>query len=186
MIGTLINDSKKRVEDAFSWNALNQTIVVSTVGGTQNYTLTGSGQRFKVSQVINNTNDYVLRPITSNEMNQYTNFGTQQNGDPYYYTFNGIDSNGDTKVDIYPIPNGVQSLRFDLTIPQAALSNDSDILLVPSDPVIAGAYTVALAERGEDQGLASSEATAMYRAYLGDAIAIENSRHNEYDTWSAV
>ena len=186
LIGTFINDAKKRVEDAYTWNALKQTITVSTVGGTQNYTLTGSGQRFKVLQVINNTNDYELRLITSNDMNQYTNFGTQQNGDPFYYTFNGIDSNGDNNVDIYPIPNGVQSLRFDLIIPQDDLSSDSTMMLIPADPVIFSAYALASAERGEDQGLASSEAIQIARTILGDTIAIEASRHYENDSWSTV
>ena len=39
------------------WQALNQTIVVNTVAGTRNYSITGSGQRFRTHQVLNDTQD---------------------------------------------------------------------------------------------------------------------------------
>ncbi len=186
MIGKLVNDSKRRVEDAFNWNSLKSTLVIPTVNGTSTYSLTGMGQRFKVLSIINDTDDYHLQPISASTMESYRYLGSQTNGEPAYYTFDGVDASGDTKVTVYPTPDSVQSLRFNLIVPQNTLTSESTMILVPSDPVVLGAYTVALAERGEDQGIASSEATMMYRAALGDAISIESSRHCEYDSWSAV
>mgnify|MGYP003349276248 FL=1 len=64
-------------------------------------------------------------------------------------------------------------------MPQVELSNNADILKVPHEPVIFLAYARALAERGEDGGLASSEAAALYRQSLADAIALESGRYSE-------
>jgi len=70
-------------------------------------------------------------------------------------------------------------------IPQIDLSADADILLVPADAVIAGAYARALIERGEDGGLSSGEAYGIYKGILGDLIALEANRSNDID-WVAM
>ena len=46
LIAKFINDAKRQVEDAFSWNALGTTITVTTVANTSSYSLTGAGQKF--------------------------------------------------------------------------------------------------------------------------------------------
>jgi hypothetical protein len=88
-------------------------------------------------------------------------------------------------VDIYPIPDGVYNLRFNIIKPQLPLSANADTLLVPSEPVIFGAVARAIAERGEDGGIGSSEMYAMYTQSLGDAIALESGRYLEEDAWIA-
>ena len=186
LIGKFVNDAKRRVEDAYNWSSLNQTIVLPTVSGTHSYSLTGSGQRFKVSLVINHTNYGEMRNVSYAWMNSQRYLGNPTNSSPYLYAFNGVDASGDTKVDVYPTPDSVYSLRFDLTIPQADLTTGSTVILAPYAPIVQGAYAMALAERGEDQGLASSEAANIYRNTLSDSIAIEASRHCENDCWSAV
>ena len=47
------------------------------------------------------------------------------------------------------------------------------------------AYARALIERGEDGGTASSEAYALFRGMLSDAIALESTRYPE-DNFVAV
>jgi len=66
------------------------------------------------------------------------------------------------------------------------LTADADIVVVPTDPIVAYAYARALAERGEDGGLASSEAMAVYQNTLSDYIALDGMRSNENTTWVAV
>jgi hypothetical protein len=73
-----------------------------------------------------------------------------------------------------------------LYIPQDELTNDTDTILTPKEPIVLGAFARALVERGEDGGLNSSEAYAMYKASLSDAIAIESSRYVEEETWESV
>jgi hypothetical protein len=75
---------------------------------------------------------------------------------------------------------------FNMSVPQVDLVNDADIILVPSDPIVAGAFARALVERGEDGGLSSSEAYGLYKGILADRIALEQTRSPEYDVWEAV
>ena len=66
LISVFVNDAKREVENATMWQALNQTIVLSTVAGQRNYTLTGSGQRFRTHQVLNDTEDIEVRQVAAN------------------------------------------------------------------------------------------------------------------------
>jgi len=52
-------------------------------------------------------------------------------------------------------------------------------MLVPKEPVILLAKAMALVERGEDGGLSSSEAYALYKSMLSDYIALEGTRYPE-------
>jgi hypothetical protein len=105
---------------------------------------------------------------------------------PMYYNFNGIHTTGDTKVDFYPVPTAGLTLYFNLYIPQAELTLDTDTLYTPKEPIVLGAFARDLVERGEDGGLNSSEAYALYKSSLADSIAIDSSRYVEEDAWEAV
>ena len=185
LIGKFVNDAKRQCEDAYNWNALSDTLSATTGADIFNYVLVGSGQRFRVIDVINDTNDYMLELQTTDQMNKLFLIQTAQKDQPRYYNFNGTDSNGDTQVDLYPIPNGVYNLRFNVIKPQPPLSANSDQLLIPSEPVIFNALARAMGERGEDGGIVSNEAYAMYRSSLGDAIALESGRYSEEAEWTA-
>jgi hypothetical protein len=185
LVGRLVNDAKRQVEDAYAWNALTDTLIIETTANTYGYVLTGSGTRFKVIDAQDNTNKAVINPLSTKLMSQYLLNNTSP-GNPMYYNFNGIHSTGDTKVDFYPVPNAGLTLYFNLYIPQAEMTTDTATLLVPREPVVLGAFARALVERGEDGGLNSSEAYGLYKSSLADAIAIESSRYVEEETWEAV
>jgi len=185
LIGKFINDAKRQCEDAYNWNALSDTLSATTGADVFNYVLVGSGQRFRVIDVINDTNDYFLELQTTEQMNKLFLIQTAQKDQPRYYNFNGTNANGDTQVDLYPIPNGVYDIRFNVIKPQVPLSANSDALLIPSEPVIFNALARAMGERGEDGGIASNEAFAMYRQSLSDAIALESGRYLEEAEWTA-
>ena len=186
MIGKFVNDAKRQVEDAYNWNSLSDTLTATTTAGIFNYVLQGSGQRFRMIDVINDTNDYVLSNATTAYMNRLFLITNGNAGQPMYYNFNGTDANGDTQVDIYPIPDKAYNLRFNMILPQPLLTNNDDVLQVPYEPVAYLAYAKALAERGEDGGLASSEAYGLYKQSLSDAIALESGRYCEEQQWDAV
>jgi hypothetical protein len=187
LLGKFINDSKRQVEDAYRWNALSNTLTTATVADTINYTLSGANARFKVIEVYNNTTKQYLTNISRQQMTQYKlgDSGSQTSA-PMFFSFNGIDSNGDTKVDLYPIPDGVYQIVFNIYDPQPDLSSDSSSLNIPSEPVVQLAYAKALVERGEDGGLQSSEAYALFKQVLADYIAIESSRYIEEEVWVTV
>jgi hypothetical protein len=185
LIGEFVNDAKRQAEDAYPWNALSETLTASTSDAIFNYVLVGSGQRFRVIDVLNDTSNIIVNNATTRWMNEQFLLTSVQKGSPAYYNFNGVNSNGDTQVDLFPIPNGVYELRFNIIKPQAALSADADTLLIPSEPVIFNATARAMAERGEDGGIASGEMYAIYKQSLADAIAIESGRYIEESAWMA-
>ena len=179
LIGKFVNDAKRQVEDAYAWNVLGTTITLSTSSGTYSYALTGAGQKFQVQDVINVTGNVGMKNIDFATMNRYQNFSTPVSGIPAYYAFDGVDSSNDTKVTLYPRPDGVYSIPFSLTVPQATLSADATVVKVPDTLVAQNAYARALVERGEDGGLTSSEAYALYKTMLSDYIALEGTRYPE-------
>lgn len=184
LIGKFINDAKRQCEDAYNWNALSTTLTADTTATLFNYVLTGSGQRFRLIDVVDDTSNAVLELQTTSQMNKLFLLQTAQTGAPQYYNFNGVNSNGDTQVDLYPIPDGVYNLRFNIIKPQLPLSANSDTILIPSEPVIFNALSRAMGERGEDGGIASNEAFAMYKQSLSDAIALESGRYLEESEWT--
>jgi hypothetical protein len=184
LIGKFVNDAKRQCEDAYNWNALSDTLSAVTGADVFNYVLVGSGQRFRVIDVINDTNDYMLEMQTTEQMNKLFLIQTAQKDQPRYYNFNGTNSNGDTQVDLYPVPDGVYNLRFNVIKPQVPLSANSDQLLIPSEPVIFNALARAMAERGEDGGIASGEMYAIAKQSLSDAISLESGRYREEMEWS--
>jgi hypothetical protein len=185
LIGDFVNDAKRNVEDAYNWNSLSDTLTAVTATDIFNYVLVGSQQRFRVIDVLNDTSDVIVRNASTRWMNQQFLLNPAQKGAPQYYNFNGTDANGDTQVDLFPVPNGVYNIRFNVILPQPLLDSDADNLLVPFEPVVFLAYAKALAERGEDGGLASSEAYGLYKTSLADAISLEAGRYFEEETWSA-
>ena len=185
LIGKFVNDAKRIVEDSFQWNVLTETLTVTTANDLFNYVLTGSGQRFRVMDVVHSEDDFFLQPVTSSVMNNWLLNAQATKGSPTHYNFNGVN-NGDTQVDLYPIPNGVYNIYFNIFKPQVALSAGADELLVPSEPVIKYAYAQAVAERGEDGGLAAQEATALADISLADHIAMAAHRQNDEYVWHQV
>ena len=185
LIGKFVNDAKRQIEDSYSWNVLAQTITVTTTSGTSSYALTGAGQKFRINDAINTTSLIGLRNIEFVDMNRKLNFSASSQSIPSEFCFSGVDGNGDTKVDLFPVPSGAFTLLFDLTIPQANLSADGTSVKVLDYLVTQSAYARALIERGEDGGTNSAEAYALFRGMLSDAIALESTRYPE-DNFVAV
>lgn len=185
LIGKFVNDAKRICEDSYTWNALSDTLTADTGADVFNYVLVGSGQRFRVIDVIDDTSNAMLELQTTQQMNKLFLIQTAQKGAPKYYNFNGTDANGDTQVDLYPIPDGVYNLRFNIIKPQPPLVANSDQLLIPSEPVIFLAYARAITERGEDGGITSTDAAAMAQRSLSDAIALESGRYLEEGEWTS-
>jgi len=185
LIGKFVNDAKRQIEDTYTWNVLAQTVTITTTSGVSSYALTGAGQKFRVTDAINTTSVITLDNTTVADMNRKLNFGTPSQSIPSEFCYNGVDGNGDTKVDLFPVPNGVYTLLFDLIIPQANLSADGDSVKVLDYLVTQSAYARALIERGEDGGTNSTEAYALFKGMLSDAIAMESTRYPE-DNFVAV
>jgi hypothetical protein len=185
LIGDFVNDAKRQVEDAYNWNSLSNTLTATTQSAIFSYALTGSGERFRVIDVLNDTKNNVLRNLSTTDMNKLFLLNGTSNGSPAYYNFNGTNSTGDTLIDVYPIPDGVYEIRVNIIQPQPNLVNNDDDMLVPSEPVIFNATARAIAERGEDGGILAGEMAFIYNQSLADAITIESGRYIEESAWVA-
>jgi hypothetical protein len=188
LVGKFVNDAKREIADAYDWDAFTTSVTVPTVASQYTgYSITGAGTRFKVTNVLDITKYGQILPTTvdSIERRVYST-SSPQNADPSEYAFNGVDTNGDTQVMFWPIPVGVNNIRFSLIVPETDFVNDGDTTKLPKDPIILIAKAFALVERGEDGGLSSSEAYAVGKKSLADAIAIELARSPENEMWRPV
>ena len=102
-----------------------------------------------------------------------------ETGSPKYFTYNGVNTAGDTLIDIYPKPDGVYSIRFNCVLRNDDLSGNDDVLRIPSAPVLHLAVALASRERGETGGTSTQEYFAIADRYLTDAIAQDAGRHPE-------
>jgi len=179
MVGDFINDAKKLVEESTDWSALRNTIVVTTAASDNSYSLTGSSDNVKVMSVLNDTKNCFMDYQTKDWFNEQIYLLNASEGAPLYYTYNGLDADGDTEVLVSPKPDGVYSLRFNVIKRQADLSTNTDTLLVPSMPVVHLAVALLARERGETGGTSTAEYFAIADKFLSDAIAIDAAKHPE-------
>jgi hypothetical protein len=183
LIGVLVNDAKSEVENAWNWSALRNTLTLTTSSGIFNYELNGTGNNFSVMDVVSEDGNYFMEYRTQHDFNQFYLNQTPTSGIPRYYNFNGVSSDGDTLVDVYPKPDAVYTIYFNIIQRTADLANNSDSLTVPSQPVLLLAYAKAVEERGEDAGMSSTSAYATAQRVLNDAIAQDAQRHTEELEW---
>ncbi len=185
LVGKWVNDVKRQVNDAYDWDALNTSVTVTCVPDQwSGYSITGAGLRFRVNDVINLTRLWPLYGIAKPDIDRFIyQVKTPVHNPPVNFNLGGVDSNGDMQVSFWPIPNDTDQIRFSLVIPESEFVNDTDTTFMPKEPIVLGAYARALVERGEDQGLSSSEAQAIYKQSLADFIATEGARSPENDSW---
>jgi len=179
LIGDLVNDAKDLVETSWDWSALRTTLTITTTADVFNYSLTGSQNNIKELNVLNDTSNLIMQYQTNNWFDSQFLLGNPVSGAPLYYTYNGVDTNGDTLIDVYPKPDGVYSLRFNCALRNGDLSADTDTIKIPSMPVVHLAVAFASRERGETGGTSSAEYFSMANKYLSDAIAMDAARHPE-------
>ena len=179
MVGDFINDAKTLVAQSADWSALRETIEISTTASDNTYSLTNSGDDAKVMSVINDTQNCFMEYQTKDWFNDALYIAEASEGAPKYFTYNGLDSNGDTQVLVGPTPDGVYNLRFDVVKRQGDLTNNADKLLVPSAPVLHLSVALLARERGETGGTSTAEYFQIANQYLSDAIAIDAAKHPE-------
>ena len=186
LMGDLVNDAKRIVEDAWDWSALRTTLTISTTADIFNYVLVGSGNRIKIIDVINDTSNWFMTYKDTHWMDNAFLNQTPPKSSPTFYNFNGVDSNGDTQVDLYPIPNAVYTIRVNCVQRNPDLSADTDNLLIPHMPVLHMALALAARERGETGGRSAGELLSFAQNYLSDAIALDAYKHPEEMVYRAV
>jgi len=183
LIGVFVNEAKREVEEAWDWTHLRKDLTVTTVSGTSRYVLTGLGEGYKILQVLNDASDSVMRRMSYTWYKRQQYLGTTSTGQALYWNINGVDTNGDPYVDIYPEPSSAETLIFNVVDYQDDLVNNIDELTVPDYPVFLGAYSKAVEERGEDGGQSSRKVETQYQKSLSATVARDAGLQEEETEW---
>jgi len=186
LIGDFVNEAKSQVEVAWDWSALRSTLTLTTTPNVFNYELNGSQNNFKVLHVLNDTNNIEMKYQTGKWFDTEFLMSDPQRGIPAFYNFNGVSVDGDTQVDIYPIPDAVYDIRFNVTQRNLELTEDAETVVLPTRPIILLATAMAIEERGEDGGQQSINAYGAAQSALADEIAMDAARHPEDTIWYSV
>jgi hypothetical protein len=80
---------------------------------------------------------------------------------------------------VYPKPDAVYSLRFDLIAREAELSSDTDTTVLPKNAIIHNAVALLARERGETGGTTAQDYFLIADKHLSDAIAIDAYKNPE-------
>lgn len=187
LIADFVNETLEEIEKSWDWSMLRQTITINTSDGIDVYPLTGVGDQFRILQIFNDSQDFEMRETTYAWIKRQTLIGTPQRTAPLYYTIEGKDSNGDSQLLVYPVPNTSYTIKASLVVYQAPISvdstGDSTKIKIPTLPLILGAYSRAVSERGEDGATTTGEAEAMYASALADAISKDAANFRNELVW---
>jgi len=179
LIGEYVNDAKRDVQNTWDWTGLRNTLTVDTQANVFNYVLTDADNTIKILDVTNDSQNCFLRYQTSRWFDEaFLDFPSVPKGTTQFYSFNGING-----VDLYPIPDAEYTLRFNVVLRTKDFTADTDVLTVPSTPVIQLATAMAARERGETGGASAAELFAIADSTLADAIAMDAALHPEETIW---
>ena len=184
MVTALVNDAKQLVENAHTWNALRDEWSITTAANDALYSLTNAGNYGKIELIVKDDGTELqeeqLRAIRKRQA------ASPANSKPKYYAVNGVDSNYDIQLQLYPKPDNVYNYTVYGFKRQAELRSASDVLLVPAKPVVYYALAMAARERGEVGGQTAAELFALANVYLSDAIAWDASLNDQDNVWMTV
>jgi len=177
-----VNDAKQVVESAYNWSALETEWTFDTTPG-QNKVASGI-EGNSVVDVIYDSEGREIRQINKNDMRKRALSRPTANT-PQYYAINGATA-GKYQIQLWPTPKDADTFYVYGYRPGPDLKADSDVLLVPSTPVIYLALAYAARERGETGAQSMGELLSMAQQYLMDAIARDASNHGPDNIWTTV
>ena len=183
LLGLFVDDAVNIVETAWDWSALRTTLSATTSNGVFSYELQNTRQNLTILDVINDTSDIVMEYKEALSFNKMFLTSAPEVGSPRYYSFNGITDDGDTLIDIYPIPDKTYYIRFNVIARTLPSMSDDSLILVPNRPIEQLAYAMAVEERGEDGGTTSISAYTVAERSLADAVALDAGKHPEETIW---
>ncbi len=173
LIGGLVNEARRRVEMSIGlrWHDLRSEIDITTAIGESTYSITGYGCDYVIQRITNESESRAKIDLISQD-NWIDRTSTSQTGKPCISRLKQFDSNGDPRLELFPVPSSVQTVRVWGWRGQGIITNDSQELLVPDDPVVLCAYMLAIEERGDDGG--DPRVITRYQDAMTEAIARES------------
>ena len=179
-----VNDAKRKVENAWRWNANRTEWELTMVPGTKTYDLTGSYEAITFEEAVS-AKGYYLTQTNPREMRRKAVLATNGNN-VLEWTPNGQNANREVQVDFWPTPTLADTVTVYGWTTSPDLVNDDDELIIPAQPVVYEALAMSLRERGEVGGQTALEAFGMAKRYLEDAIALDQGMNQLDTTWMSV
>lgn len=175
-----VNDAVTNVENAWDWTALRTEVPINVIAGTYTYTLTGLGATPRIIEVYNSEGRELGWVDDKYARVQRLKVGE---GTPRAYYINGVDSNLDARLALYPTPGAADTITVYASPKSPRMSVDSDIVKVPVQPVLLFAHAYLARERGEDQGTSTAEFLGEAQRSLSDAIALDAGNYPQDNIW---
>lgn len=186
LIGEFVQQAADEVEDARDWNALRTTIQTVTSASNFSYSLTGAGQSFNILYVHEDTEDYDLQKAPSAQWMSHQLLDNNVTDDqPIWYDVNGQDGSGDPVVNVFPVPDGIYNINWNLKV-KTQFTADNVNSPVPWVPIVLRATFLALDERGDDDGSSLEILQAQYTRALADAVAYDAVLNEDETIWEVV
>ena len=185
LVKAFVNDAKRVVEDSHTWSSLQTEWNVSTTIGNDRLVLTNSRKSPIIDYILDSSGNYLtLQP------KEYLRRKSAQSGSttgtPTDYIVDGVETNGDLRLRIWPAPAEVKSYTVYGFHRSGELVNDTDVCVVPTKPVIYLAEAFAARERGEVGGQSSGELMNIAQQYLRDSIAMDAVNSDPDNIWYTV
>jgi hypothetical protein len=178
LILEFINKAKRETEDSHTWSHLRDALTFSTVLNQQSYDLSAAGttpvitgagsparfanERSKIAydaedrpmvfDITSSTQPVQLREYAPKDLDVAQIMGQQSSQQLQPYGFSFATPAGVPTLKLLNPPPASRSMKVYMHLPQDDLANTTDVMLVPWDPVVLRATTLAFAERGEELG----------------------------------
>jgi len=181
LVAELVNDARRQVASAHTWNAYNTTWIQPTTISSDVVALSGAGKAAVIDSVYRADG----QPVRLRQLSALRRLAAQGNetGSPYFFSPDGVDGSSDLRLRLYPTPDAVENLTIHGFQQPDDLAADDDVCLLPSQAVFSLAYALAAAERGEVGGQPTAELFALAQRDVSDAIALDASLNTLDDVW---
>ena len=177
---TFVNDAKRHVENAHSWNATRKVWEFDTVVGQASYVLPETSNGARITGVQRDgwhLHQWDLKTIVH---------GIPTSGLIFRWAWDGTDDEGNISMRFDPIPDEVSKIEVLGWRSLPDLKDDTDMLRIPDQPVLYYALALAARERGEVGGQTATELFGMAQQYISDAIALDSNLSPTEMTWAVV
>lgn len=188
LIGEFVNDAKEDLEDMRDWYAYLTTVPFSVTAGNSTGDVSASTNMRSSLAYDDRVMPLMFDVTTDTEKRQIWETSIQHiqrwaksgeglsTGTPWRFSINFYDGtvyfDANTEVD--------RDFEVDVYVPQPAFSNDTDMITLPTRPVIQGALFYALNERGEEIGEPGNIAEQRYERATSAAIENDDRMKREY------